>query len=234
MIPVRHLHPEDSTVTLAICTHCGGTKFGAFVACPECRHVPATEHDIIYAIALSDHHFDAAKLDEIAQSIKGGQVVRLPQAQEEMLRPAAREYLEKHGAVIAMMQQAAGPQPDRREQRFEGRKRPQPHGNAPGFASPEQAGEFVPFHPSLPDITKLQPARAFQGGPYIIFFVKRGEVPCRGHGYPVANQLSVYDGRDRSPHSEAGSFRYLGERYHRQLLPVRFRQGRQPSQHGAW
>jgi hypothetical protein len=53
---------EGRAVTIAICVQCGATKFGALTPCKECAYMPATERDVIYSMALSDHYMDAAKL----------------------------------------------------------------------------------------------------------------------------------------------------------------------------
>jgi hypothetical protein len=42
---------EERTVTIAICVQCG----------KECAYMPATERDLIYSMALSDHYMDAGE-----------------------------------------------------------------------------------------------------------------------------------------------------------------------------
>jgi hypothetical protein len=66
-------------MTLAVCMACGSRKFGAFLPCPECGHVPATPEEQAKAMILSDHVMDPASLDGISASIRSGQAVDIPE-----------------------------------------------------------------------------------------------------------------------------------------------------------
>ena len=88
-------------MTVAVCVRCGVTKFGALTPCKECRQTPETEQEVIYSMALSDHFLEFAKLNEIARSIKNGQDIHLTTEQEDLLRPAAREYLKTFAPMLA-------------------------------------------------------------------------------------------------------------------------------------
>ena len=59
--------------------------------------MPATERDVIYSLALSDHHLRRSQLAEIAEAIAKGAAPLIGKEQEDKLRPAAREYLETYG-----------------------------------------------------------------------------------------------------------------------------------------
>jgi Sigma-70 factor, region 1.1 len=95
-------------VTIAVCVRCGAQKFGSFTACKTCHHTPASEHELIYSLAFSDHCLDASQLVKVGQEIREGIVLRIPKEQEDILRPAAKEYLEKFGSVIRLSQLQAG------------------------------------------------------------------------------------------------------------------------------
>jgi hypothetical protein len=110
-------------LTIAICLKCGATKFGALTPCEACAHMPGTERDVIYSMALSDHYMDVAKLQELADLIKRGRQLQLPQAQEDMLRPAAREYLKMHAAIIERVNHGAAARKAFDGQTFGGPKR---------------------------------------------------------------------------------------------------------------
>lgn len=132
--------------------------------------MPETEHEVIYSLALSDRYVDMPMLDDIGRSIKNGQQVRLPKEQEDMLRPAAREYLAMHAPMIARANKQAGSQSDQGGQTFDGRKSEvagDVDGKRAGSAPSEEQDQNVPFHPNLPEITKVQPAREFEGGEHL-------------------------------------------------------------------
>jgi hypothetical protein len=74
-------------------------KFGALTACESCRYMPDTEDDALYSLAFTEHYFDQAKLNDISQSIRHGTMHRLPQQQEDMLRPMARDYMRQLGTI---------------------------------------------------------------------------------------------------------------------------------------
>ena len=83
-----------SAMTLAVCIACGAKKFGAFAPCPECRLEPDSEIEAAYSLALTDHYFASAVLDEISASIRSGRPrPSLPADQEEQLREAVRPFL---------------------------------------------------------------------------------------------------------------------------------------------
>jgi len=77
-------------------------KFGAYVSCAACGQRPKTELDAIYSLVLTDHYFSMNDLTLISESmLTGGPRPSLPQHQEEMFRPQARQYLEMFGPLLS-------------------------------------------------------------------------------------------------------------------------------------
>ncbi len=74
-------------MTVAVCFKCGVIKFGAFVACPACAGVPATEDDIALALAMTDHYFDQPSLERMAAAVRAGTPPSLdPETHANLLR----------------------------------------------------------------------------------------------------------------------------------------------------
>lgn len=74
-------------MTVAVCFRCGVIKFGAFVACPECAAVPATEDDIAVSLAMTDHYFGRAELERMAAAVHAGTPPKLdPETHANLLR----------------------------------------------------------------------------------------------------------------------------------------------------
>jgi len=175
-------------------------KFGAFTACQDCRYMPDNEQDVLYSLAFTDHYYDQSKLQEISQHVKNGVRIRLPQEQQEMLRSTVKEYMAAHAPLFAHAREA-------------NKKAAPPHPTQ--NVSPDGA---VPFNPSLPDITKVQPSRAFQGPGYIIFLVKDAPSIAVGAGLPAFASypftMAVIDRQTQKPVQfitlEAGS---IGQRF---------------------
>jgi hypothetical protein len=59
-------------MTVAVCFHCGAFKFGAFTACECCGAQPEDLEDLAVSHAITDHHYEKAELDYIANRIKAG------------------------------------------------------------------------------------------------------------------------------------------------------------------
>lgn len=57
-------------MTMAVCFNCGEIKFGAFCLCDKCGQGPKTEDDRIISMAMTDHYFDKAGLEQISESTK--------------------------------------------------------------------------------------------------------------------------------------------------------------------
>lgn len=64
-------------MTTAVCWKCGVIKFGAFVPCPECHGTPATDDELAFSLAMTDHYFDSATLERIGALIKEGNPPKL-------------------------------------------------------------------------------------------------------------------------------------------------------------
>lgn len=64
-------------MTMAVCFKCGVVKFGAFVPCPKCSAIPQTEDDFALALAMTDHYFDRATLDQMGAAIRDGHPLHL-------------------------------------------------------------------------------------------------------------------------------------------------------------
>ena len=79
-------------MTTAVCVKCGGIKHGGFTTCGECGFLPASEFDLAYSLALTDHYFDQNKLQEISKDMRAGQPrPSLPPEQEEEFLKAIRD-----------------------------------------------------------------------------------------------------------------------------------------------
>ena len=88
-------------MTLAVCVRCGAMKRGTLVPCNGCHQMPATENEVIYSLALSDHYLTRSKLEEVGRLIASGMVIRIGEEQENKLRPAAQDALRMFGPIIS-------------------------------------------------------------------------------------------------------------------------------------
>lgn len=59
-------------MTVAVCFKCGEFKFGAFSPCQSCGVVPATEDDLAYSLAMTDHYFKEPTLKQMGDAIRNG------------------------------------------------------------------------------------------------------------------------------------------------------------------
>ena len=74
-------------MTAAICIKCGEFKLGAWTACPKCRALPRTEDERALALAMTDHYFDHATLEQMAQSVREGRPPHLdPETRKRIVR----------------------------------------------------------------------------------------------------------------------------------------------------
>ncbi|HEX2555524.1 MAG TPA: hypothetical protein VHL98_17640 [Microvirga sp.] len=81
-------------MTVAVCVRCGAMKHGGFNPCDACGFEPDTEIDAAYSLALTDHYFTHAVLEEISASIRSGRPrPSMPPEQEEEMRAACRPFL---------------------------------------------------------------------------------------------------------------------------------------------
>lgn len=88
-------------MTKAVCIRCGALKPGALGRCPECRHMPRTEEDLINSLALSDRHHDMETLSLIGTRIaRDGTLPDLPNERGDEFRGAARNYNERFGPLL--------------------------------------------------------------------------------------------------------------------------------------
>ena len=62
-------------MTIALCTACGGKKFGAFSPCDECGFIPASAEEMAKSALLSDHYYSHSELDGICDAMKAGQKI---------------------------------------------------------------------------------------------------------------------------------------------------------------
>jgi hypothetical protein len=68
-------------VTRAVCIACGADKIGAFTPCFECRFDPSKPFDKVAmarSLVLSDHHQDAAGLDDASAVLRSGRALKWP------------------------------------------------------------------------------------------------------------------------------------------------------------
>ena len=93
-------------MTLAVCLKCGSIKYGAFASCEACHAQPASETDLAYSLALTDHHFSYDVLNQISRSMRSGKLVpSMVPEQEEQFRIAAREYMRMRGQTRAKIRE---------------------------------------------------------------------------------------------------------------------------------
>jgi hypothetical protein len=60
-------------VTIAICTECGRTKFGAFSPCDHCGYTPSSDAERAKSVILSDHYYKFDELIKFSELIQSGQ-----------------------------------------------------------------------------------------------------------------------------------------------------------------
>jgi len=60
-------------MTTAICTRCGGMKFGAFCPCKLCGFTPNSASERAKSVQFSDHHFSLDELKMLGKAVQSGQ-----------------------------------------------------------------------------------------------------------------------------------------------------------------
>ena len=78
-------------MTVAICIKCGTSKFGAFNPCPRCQATPTSEDDFVISLAMSDHYFKKAALDQMGADIAAGKPLQLDPETRRMLIGVLRD-----------------------------------------------------------------------------------------------------------------------------------------------
>ena len=78
-------------MTEAVCFNCGDLKRGAFSNCENCGAHPQSDDDLMLSLAITDHYFDHAGLEQIGRDIAAGRFPQLDQTTKEKLRPAVLE-----------------------------------------------------------------------------------------------------------------------------------------------
>ncbi len=83
-------------MTQSVCLRCGALKTGAWITCPECRHVPSDLRDRAKHLLVSDTYLSAAVLQSTSASIRAGHPPEFP---EEQVQAEIREIesLEQEG-----------------------------------------------------------------------------------------------------------------------------------------
>lgn len=80
-------------MTMAVCAKCGSMKFGAWTPCFVCRERPTAAEDLAQSMALTDHIYTPAQLNEISARIKAGQAApELPPERMQQLRVASEAF----------------------------------------------------------------------------------------------------------------------------------------------
>lgn len=90
-------------MTTAICFKCGSHKFGALNSCQSCRAMPISDDDIVYSIALSDHYFDLATLEDIGKRLASGRSVDLDPESYETIRKGLIESRSTDASVKSIL-----------------------------------------------------------------------------------------------------------------------------------
>lgn len=65
-------------MTIAVCMRCGARKVGALTSCGRCAFAPSDHRDKARAMLMSDRHLPIDQLDAIAERIRAGLPVTLP------------------------------------------------------------------------------------------------------------------------------------------------------------
>jgi hypothetical protein len=74
-------------MTTAVCFRCGELKFGAFCPCDKCGETPASDDELVLSLAMTDHYFDKATLEEMGQKVREGDPPHLdPESREQLLQ----------------------------------------------------------------------------------------------------------------------------------------------------
>ena len=81
-------------MTQAVCHNCGEIKFGAFIMCQSCKTTPSTDDDLALSLAMTDHYFDTAVLQQMSLSIKQGNPLHLDEKTRLTLLDQIRKYRE--------------------------------------------------------------------------------------------------------------------------------------------
>ncbi len=78
-------------MTIALCFHCGGTKFGALNPCASCQG--GATGNLALDIAFSDHHLHVDTLKEFGAVLK---VLRNASSNQDLCRWAFLHYVSTH------------------------------------------------------------------------------------------------------------------------------------------
>ncbi|NUP95907.1 MAG: hypothetical protein HUU28_07060 [Planctomycetaceae bacterium] len=65
----------------SVCLRCGALKTGAWVACPECHHLPSDVRDRAKHLLASDAYLSASVLQSTSAAIRAGHPPEFPEAQ---------------------------------------------------------------------------------------------------------------------------------------------------------
>lgn len=87
-------------MTMAICIKCGERKWGAFNPCARCGTQPGSEDELALSLAMSDHYFDDAGLDQLGDAVRSGKPPHLSPASRETLIASIRDR-----GVVELFQQ---------------------------------------------------------------------------------------------------------------------------------
>jgi hypothetical protein len=74
-------------MTKAVCFSCGSIKWGSLTRCGNCRTTPVSDEELLQSLVLSDHYFDAKKLDEFGKSIASGVKIKIEQSFADQVLP---------------------------------------------------------------------------------------------------------------------------------------------------
>ena len=91
---------SEPAMTQAVCFKCGEIKFGAFCPCLKCHATPATEDDLVISMAMTDHYFDLATLQQMGESVR---VHGKPPNLDPESRRGIVESLRQMGDIEAML-----------------------------------------------------------------------------------------------------------------------------------
>ena len=64
-------------MTQAVCFNCGAMKFGALLACKQCKKTPSTDDDFVLSLAMTDRIFSADVMHQMGRSIERGESPQL-------------------------------------------------------------------------------------------------------------------------------------------------------------
>jgi hypothetical protein len=99
---------------MAVCFKCGAIKFGAFVPCPDCHAWPQTEDELVTAMAMTDHYFDLATLEQFSAEFRAGKPPCFaPDDRAKLLEHVrSTRMLEQLQGVMGKPDTVAAPSPD--------------------------------------------------------------------------------------------------------------------------